>query len=144
MNLVLLPRSHEDETRLVLVVAQALGRRFVGGEHRAGRLRITGCVERKLEEAPLARLRRGEDADDVAVAERRAFGQALRRAAAAPQEGAVDATAVDDEPDSPLALERAVAGARDEELGIGLERDVVHIRQTPHRRAGSSEYDGQG
>ena len=64
----------------------------------------------------------------VAVVERRALAHALR-AAASPQERPVDAAAVDDEPARARALERAMAGAGDEELGIRLEGDVVDVGQ---------------
>src|SRR5207253_6342436 len=55
-------------------------------------------------------------------------GAALERAAP-PQERPVHAAAVDHEPVRTVALEREVRGAGDEQLGIGLERDVVGLGQ---------------
>ena len=74
----------------------------------------------------------GEHADDVSVVQRHAVGHLLQLAAP-PEERPVDAAPVDDEPVSALVLERAVGLARDEQLRIGLERDVVDLRQAADR-----------
>jgi len=46
---------------------------------------------------------------------------------AAPEEGSVDAAAVDDEPARPGPFERAVGRAGDEELRVRLKCDVIDI-----------------
>jgi hypothetical protein len=71
---------------------------------------------------------RGQDADDVSVPERPPSLDPLQ-VAAAPDERAVDASAVDDRPRAGCPLEDAVLCAGDEVLGIGTERDVVQLGQ---------------
>jgi hypothetical protein len=61
--------------------------------------------------------------------------------AAAADERPVDAAAVQDEPASTLTLERAVAGASDEELWIWLKRDVIGIGKTADRHALARQRD---
>ena len=54
---------------------------------------------------------------------------------ASPKEGAVEAAAVDEEPVSALAFQRAVSRASDEKLWVGLEGDLVHLRKAADRDA---------
>jgi hypothetical protein len=129
-DLVPLAAPHEHETGLVRVVAEAL-HRLIRGRGGLGcgprSLRVSRRVEGELEEAPLTLVGdRGEDADDVAVSERRALDHPPKRARP-PDEGPVDAAAVDDEPARSLPLEGAVARAGDQELRVGLEGDVVGL-----------------
>ena len=121
LDLLPLVPSHEDETSLVRVVAEALGRRYGrdGFGDRTRGLRVPRVLEGELEEASPVRLGdRGEDANGVTVVERCAFGHPPKLLAP-PDEGSVDAAAVHDEPASFLTLERACAARVTRSSGSG-------------------------
>src|SRR5436190_12550821 len=138
-DLVPLAAPHEDEPRFRGVVAETA---FGSQRSRARRLRVLLGMERELEEAANpARLDRREHAHDVAVAEGCPAVDTLQLVPA-PQEGAVDAAAVDDEPEPTLALERAMARAGDDAILVGLQADVVQVREAADARARAGQDDG--
>jgi hypothetical protein len=128
MQLLPLPAHDEGQACFLGVVAQALlGCCRLGRS--TGRLRVGGRLVRELEVArPVLVIHRAEDADDVSVAKGQAPLDPLELAAPT-NVRPVDAPAVDDRPGAAGALEGAVLGSRDEMLGVGLERDVVQLRQ---------------
>jgi len=75
--------------------------------------------------------------------QRCAFGQLIELAVTA-EERPVDATSVDHEPMDALVLERAVRLTGDEQLRIGLERDVVQLRQSTHADAIARKLESPG
>ena len=102
-------------------------------------------MEGELEEATLTRIRhRREHADDVAVVKRRPLLDALQLAVA-PEERAVNASAVDDDPARSDPFERAMRDAGDEELGVRLQGDVVGVGEpTDREEAGRVEWVPMG